>query len=66
MDLINKEDGFSFEEFFFILSLADDISNISCPGTGGRQCHKPRAVLSAAVGYDVCQCSLKQQQDKAL
>lgn len=61
MDLINKEDSFSLEESFFILGLADDISNIICLGTCGRQCQKPCAILFAAVGYDVCQCSLKQQ-----
>lgn len=66
MDLINKEDGFSLEESFFILGLADDISDIVCLSTRGRQRHKPRAILFAAVGYDVCQCSLKEQQEKAL
>lgn len=66
MDLVNKENGFSLEESFFTLGLADDISNIICLGTCGRQCHKPRAVLFAAVGYDVCQCSLKHQEEKAL
>lgn len=64
MDLINKEDGFSLEESFFILGLADDISDIIRLSTCGRQRHKPRAILFATVGYDVGQCSL--QQEKAL
>jgi len=35
MDLIDKENGFSLEESFFILGLADDITNIICLGTCG-------------------------------
>lgn len=61
MDLVDKENGFSLEESFFILGLTDDISNIICLGTCGWQCHKPCAGLFAAVGYDVCQGGLKEQ-----
>lgn len=61
MDLVDKENGFSLEESFFILGLTDDISNIICLGTRGWQRHKPCPSLFAAVGYDVCQGGLKEQ-----
>jgi len=61
MDLIDKENGFSLEESFFILGLADDISNIICLGTCGWQRHKPHAFLFAAVGDYMREGSLKKQ-----
>lgn len=62
MNLINKKDGFPFEKALLILSLLDDVTHVVGLGIGGRQCHKPYAVLLAAVGYDVSQSGLEETE----
>lgn len=66
MNLINKEDGFPFEEALFILGLLYDISHVICLGVRCRQRHKPDAVLLAVVGYDVSQGGLEKDDKQSL